>query len=111
MVEDIFLNSIFCVSEATSTTKLTCSSKGNQSVSLETRCDAGGRILRLELDQQFSIFPCRKSLKNYGSFQNDVWVSNGCGATFIAIVEGIISFLIHSKCFENIKSLNLCFWY
>ena len=99
MGEDIFLSSIFCVSEATSTTKLTCSSNGNQSDSFETRCDAGGRILRLELDQQFSTSPCRKSLKNYGSFQNDVWVSNGCGAAFIAIVEGIISLFIHLKCF------------
>ena len=91
----MIFSSFFCFSEATSPTKLTCLSNGNQSVPLETRCDAGGRILRLQLDQQFSILPCRKSLKNYGSFQNDVWVSNGCGATFIAIVEGIISLFIH----------------
>ena len=57
--------------------ELTCSSNGYQ----YTTCDAGGVIHDITLKEQLSSSPCRED-ESFGFSGSDVWVDNGCRASF-----------------------------
>ena len=77
---------------------MTCLSLGDNQNALEERCNAGGKIVHLEMKKQISSFPCDTSSNNFGSFGSDVWVSNGCGAEFSVKIAGIIAIVNYYIC-------------